>query len=82
VGGTCGTYGKERNAYGVLVWKPEASNHLEDLGIDGKILLVKWILKNRIGRIGWPRTGFKRRAVVSTVMKLWVPYNAENFLSS
>jgi hypothetical protein len=41
MGGTCGTYGKKKIAYRVLVWKPEGSNHLEDLGVDGKMLLVK-----------------------------------------
>jgi hypothetical protein len=58
MGWTCGTYGKKRNAKGVLVWKLEGSNHLEDLGIDGKIILVKWILINKIVRgFIWLRTG-------------------------
>jgi len=28
-----------KNAYNILVGKPEGENHLEDLGIDGKIIL-------------------------------------------
>jgi hypothetical protein len=31
--------GEMRNAYSNLVGKPERKNHLEDLGIDGKIIL-------------------------------------------
>ena len=36
--------GDRRGAYRVLVWKPEGNNHLEDLGVDGSIILKK-ILK-------------------------------------
>jgi hypothetical protein len=32
-----------RNAYKILIGKSEGSNHVEDLGIDGKIRL-DWIL--------------------------------------
>jgi hypothetical protein len=34
--------GEMRNVYSILVGKPEGKNHLEDLGIDGKIILG-WI---------------------------------------
>jgi hypothetical protein len=30
--------GEIKNAYNILVEKPEGKNHLEDLGIDGMIL--------------------------------------------
>jgi hypothetical protein len=32
-----------RDAYNILIGKPEGKNHLEDPGIDGKIIL-EWIL--------------------------------------
>jgi len=35
--------GDRRGAYMILVERPEENDHLEDLGIDGRILL-KWIL--------------------------------------
>jgi hypothetical protein len=39
MGGACGTYGAKRNAYRILVGKHEGKNHLEDLGVDGNIIL-------------------------------------------
>jgi hypothetical protein len=48
-----------RGAYRVLVVKTER-DHLEDLGINRKIIL-KWILTNHVGRactrLFWLRTG-------------------------
>jgi hypothetical protein len=44
--------GEKKNAYKDLAEKPEERNNLEDLGIDGKIIL-KYILKG----IGWKRCG-------------------------
>jgi hypothetical protein len=38
--GACGTHGRLRNAYNILVTKPD---HLEDLGIDDGIIL-EWKL--------------------------------------
>jgi hypothetical protein len=35
--------GEVRNEYNILVGKPEGKNHLEDLGVAGKIIL-KWLL--------------------------------------
>jgi hypothetical protein len=32
-------YGEERDAYGVLVCMPEIGIHLEDPGVDGRIIL-------------------------------------------
>jgi len=36
--------GDRRVAYRVLVGKPDRKSHLEDLGMDGRIIL-KWIFK-------------------------------------
>jgi hypothetical protein len=36
--------GEGRGAYRVLVGRPEGKNHLEDPGVDGRIIL-KWIIK-------------------------------------
>jgi hypothetical protein len=38
-----------RNAYSILNGKPEAKDHLEDLAVDGKIIL-QWILGKKGGR--------------------------------
>ena len=45
MGGTCGTNGERRGADGILVRK-HARDTLEDLGVDGKIIL-KWIFKEQ-----------------------------------
>jgi hypothetical protein len=42
--------GEERGAYRVLMGRLEGRNHLEDPGIDGRIIL-KWIFKTWDG--GW-----------------------------
>jgi hypothetical protein len=39
--------GERRGAYRALVRKPEGRNHLEDPGVDGRIIL-KWIFE-RLG---------------------------------
>jgi len=35
--------GKMKNAYKILIGKPEVKKHSEDLGVDGKVML-EWIL--------------------------------------
>jgi hypothetical protein len=37
-------YGEGRGVYRVLVGKHEGKNHLEDAGVDGRIIL-RWVLR-------------------------------------
>jgi hypothetical protein len=53
MGWVSGVYGEMRNSYRILVGKLEGKNHLQDLGIDGRIVL-RWILgKYDFGLIGF-----------------------------
>jgi hypothetical protein len=42
---------KNRNAYKILVAKPEGKNHLEGLGVDGRIIL-EWSFR-KWGLVVW-----------------------------
>jgi hypothetical protein len=44
MGSEYGTYKVQRGAYGVLVGNMKENDHLEGLGVGGRILL-KWIFK-------------------------------------
>jgi hypothetical protein len=51
--------GERRGAYRALVGKPEGKNHLEDPGVDGRIIL-KWIFERLDGAVTgliWLRIG-------------------------
>jgi hypothetical protein len=50
--------GKSRNAYRVLVGKPEGRNHLEDPSVDGRIIL-RWIFEKRDRGHGVDRSGLR-----------------------
>ena len=54
MGGACSTCG-ERCLPG-FGGKPEGRNHLEDLGVDGKIIL-RWVLGSGIWGFGLDRAG-------------------------
>jgi hypothetical protein len=63
----------------------QVRNRLEDIGVDGMIIL-KWILKKYKGRIWigfiWLMIGSGGGGLVKTVMNLWVPENVDNFLAN
>lgn len=42
----CSAYGKKRKAQRVFVGKPKGRDHLEDLGLHGKII-IKWLVKQQ-----------------------------------
>ena len=47
--------GKRRETNRVLVGKREKGDHLEDSGIDGRIIILKWIFEdeNWVGDLEW-----------------------------
>jgi hypothetical protein len=77
--------GKRRGVYRVLVGKPEGKNHLEDTGIDGRIIL-RWIFRRwdvgGMDSIELVQDRDRWRAHVNAAMNLWVPYYEGNFLTS
>jgi hypothetical protein len=77
--------GEERNAYKVLVEKPEGYNHLEDIRprfeCNNKMDLkeIAW------DAVNWINLAHDRdvwRALVNTVVSLRIPWNARSFLSA
>jgi hypothetical protein len=62
----------------------EKREHLEDLGVDGRIIL-RWIFRKWDGGMNWidlARDKDRWWAVLKAVMNLLVSYNAGNFLTS
>jgi hypothetical protein len=49
MGGPCSTYEARRDAYKVLVWRPEVENYLEDGDIDRRIIF-RWVFRKWDGR--------------------------------
>jgi len=66
--------GKRRGAYKAFVGKPEENNHLEELGVDGRIL--KTDLKDVVwGGMDWTDVAQNRntwRSLVNSVMDFCV----------
>jgi hypothetical protein len=50
--GVCSTYGERRGVYRVSVRKPEGKRHLEDPGVDERIIL-RWIFRKWDVSIDW-----------------------------
>jgi hypothetical protein len=70
--------------YRVLVRKPEGINYLKDSDVDVTIIL-KWIFEKRHCSMAWLQVAQNKkkwRAFVNAIMNVWVPYNAENFLTT
>jgi hypothetical protein len=49
MGGACGTYGGREMRGGLRWGNLNGRNNLEDLDLDGRIIL-KWVLKKEVGR--------------------------------
>jgi hypothetical protein len=83
MGGACSTNGEKRNAYRILVCKPEGKRPLERPR-------RRWVdnIKMDLRVIGWDGVDWIHmaqdrdhwRALVNTVLNLRVPYNAGGFL--
>jgi len=75
--------GEKRDKYRALVDKPVGQDHLEDVGVDGRIIL-KWILMGWVS-MDWMDFAHDRdewQAVMRTVMSFQVLYNLGNFWTS
>jgi len=80
----CYIWGRGEMHTGFWWGRLKEGDHLEDLGIEGRIIL-KLILKNTMWIMHWidlTQDRVKWQAVVNVVMNLWVPLNARNFLTS
>jgi CRISPR/Cas system-associated protein Cas7 (RAMP superfamily) len=64
-----------KNAYKILVGKPEGKRQSEDTGIYGRIILMD-LRETGLDDVDWIHMAQDRdrwRALVNTVMNLWVP---------
>jgi hypothetical protein len=74
--------GERRRAYRVWFGNLKEGHHLKDKGVEGKTYSNS-SSRNRMGGLDWitlAQNGDRWRALVNAVMKLWVTYNARNFL--
>jgi hypothetical protein len=78
--------GPMRSIYKTLVWKLKGRDHLEDLGVDGRIML-EWILNKYIGRM-WTRFIWLRIEASARFLWIWfckrrrISWRAEWLLAS
>jgi len=59
-------------------------DHMENPGVDGKIIL-RWMFRKWVGGMDWIDLGQNRdrwRGLVRAVMNLRVPQNARNFVTN
>jgi hypothetical protein len=74
--------GEKRNAYRLLVGKPEGKRSLgrpRSRWIDNIKMYLLEIGVNVVGWIGLAQDRYRWRALVNVVMNLRVPYNAGNY---
>jgi hypothetical protein len=82
--GNVARIGDRRDLYSVLVGDLREGDHLEDLGVDGRIIL-KWMFKTWHGgmdRIDVAQDWDRWRALLNAVMNPGVAENSGNFLSN
>jgi hypothetical protein len=58
MGGAHSTHRRDEKCIKNLVRKPEGEDNLEDLDMDGRVIL-QWILENSVGRCGQDSAGLK-----------------------
>jgi len=72
--------GERRGAHRVMVGKSERQTTWEDLGVDGRVILLIFNKQDRGEKwIDLAQDRDKLSALISAVLNLWVPKNAENF---
>ena len=83
--GTYGAYGERRGVYRVLVENLRETDHLGDPAVDGVMILKcifrKWDVGLECIELAQDRDACQ--ALVNEVINLlWIPQNAENFLTN